>query len=153
MNLHLEMQKAFTASYPGKPLMGSNTEAPRGGLRFLFVDSEAFPKVPQHIFFRKPQTNNDPHQELPYVFPHDGYHSVTMTLNYNDQCINFCFHFKHAKGYYVQITHLFSETTSPLHNKDHRGKGASTLRTELCAQAGSACKSPALLCRVMSSLL
>ena len=52
VNRHLETQKAFTANYPGKPLMGGNTEAPGGGLCFLFVDSEeAFPKVPQHTFF------------------------------------------------------------------------------------------------------
>lgn len=84
------------------------------------------------------------------MFPHD--YSVTMTLNENDQCINFCFHFKYTKGYYVQVTRLFRQKTFLLHNKVHRGKRVSTLRTKLCAQAGSACKTPALLRMVMSSL-
>lgn len=156
VNLHLETQKAFMANYPGKPLMGSNTEAPGGGLCFPFVDSEAiFPKVPQHTFFFffnffKPQTVM--HIKSFLTFPHDSYHSVTVTLNENHQCMNFCFHFKYTKGYYVQVTHLFRQKTFLLHNKVHRGKGVSTLRTKLCAQAGSACRTPALLCMVMPSL-
>lgn len=111
---------------------------------------KSFPEVPQHTF-----TKNHKQTTIhikSYVFAHDGYHPVTMTLNKNDQWINFCFHFKHAKGYYVQITHLFRQTTSLLHNNVHREKGVSTLRTELCAQAGSACKTPSLLCMVISSL-
>jgi len=49
--LQLGTQEAFIANCPGKPLAGSSTEAPGGGLCSLSVDSEeALPKVPPHTF-------------------------------------------------------------------------------------------------------
>lgn len=71
-------------------------------------------------------------------------------LNKNDHCLHFCFHFQH-KTCYSQTAHLFRQTP-PLHSKVHRGKGISALRAELCAQAGTACITPAFLCVVISSL-
>lgn len=108
--------------------------------------------APVHFFFLKKT------QTMIHIKSYLMFFLTTVTIQLprlwikNDQCINFCFHFKHAKGHDVQITHLFRQTTSLLHNKVHRGKGVSTLRTELCAQEGSACKTPALLCMVISSL-
>lgn len=55
LNLHLETQKAFTASNPGKPLMVSNTEAPRGICVFCLVTLEKHsPKCPSILL----QKNN-----------------------------------------------------------------------------------------------
>lgn len=38
--------------------------------------------------------------------------AVTRTLNKNDQCISFCFHFKDTKGCYLQITFIQTDNIS-----------------------------------------
>lgn len=109
LNLHLETQKAFTASNPGKPLMVSNTKAPGGSCVFCLVTLEKHsPKCPSILL----QKNNRqcPTRKVTMIF----LMMVNLQLpwlNKNDQCINFCFPFKHSEGYYrdVQIIHLFTQ--------------------------------------------
>lgn len=66
MNLHLETQKPFTASDPGKPLVVGNTGAPGGSCIFCLVTPEKhYPKCPSTLF--KETTDRSHHD-----FPHDG---------------------------------------------------------------------------------
>lgn len=113
---HLET-KRLLHHYPGKPFMGSNSEAPGSGLCLSLLTvkissqegTSTFNKQTQWTKTNKQEKPNQPtnkkyQPELPYVFPHDSYHSVTLNKKR--------FHFKDRKSYYVQITHLFIDNIS-----------------------------------------
>lgn len=113
---HLET-KRLLHHYPGKPFVGSNSEAPGSGLCLSLLTvkissqegTSTFNKQTHWTKTNKQEKPNQPtnkkyQPELPYVFPHDSYHSVTLNKKR--------FHFKDRKSYYVQITHLFIDNIS-----------------------------------------
>lgn len=146
-NLYLEMQKAFTANYPGKLLMGSNPEAPGVVCVFCWLTlKQHSQKCPSTLFLQttSEQWSTSRVKNLKFFLM-----TVTIQLLWlwiKMTSVLFFASTSNTQKAVMSKLHIYSDRQL-LHctTRSTEKKHVSTLRTELCAQAGSACKTPALL--------